>query len=170
MAGPPSIHDLRRSLPQVGRLEEIWLSPGRKQPLVQASEAAVHVGTGLEGDHHASKPRSRPSRRQVSCIQAEHIGVIAALSGNPAVTAETLRRNLVISGIPLLPLKKARFRVGEVLFEGTGPCDPCSRMERAIGPGGYNAMRGHGGLTLRVLEGGVVRVGDPVVKVEGSEE
>ena len=73
-----------------------------------------------------------------------------------------LRRNVVVSGIPLIALKERRFRIGDVLLEGTDECDPCSRMEDALGPGGYNAMRGHGGLCARILEGGVFRIGDRV--------
>ena len=76
-----------------------------------------------------------------------------------------LRRNVVVSGIPLVALKGRRFRIGGVLLEGTDDCDPCSRMEAALGPGGFNAMRGHGGLCARILDGGAIALGDTVISL-----
>jgi MOSC domain-containing protein YiiM len=79
-----------------------------------------------------------------------------------------LRRNLVVAGINLVALKNARVQVGAAVLELVGPCHPCSRMEDTIGPGAYAAMRGHGGMTARVVAGGRIRVGDPVRVVEDS--
>ena len=87
-----------------------------------------------------------------------HRRLIARRHVEPAL----LRRNVVVRGISLIALKGRRFRIGTAVFEGTGPCDPCSRMEEALGPGGLNAMRGHGGLTACVIEAGRFRVGDAV--------
>ena len=99
-------------------------------------------------------------------MQAEHLPAIAALSGHAAVAPATLRRNVVVSGLPLVALKGRRFRIGEVLLEGTDECDPCSRMEAALGEGGYNAIRGMGGICARIVHGGTLRVGDRVMAMD----
>ena len=152
---------LMATLPRAGRLDWIGLRPTRDVPMREVLEADVIPVTGLIGDRYAGGS----GKRGVTMIQAEHLPVIAALSGRARVEPAILRRNLIVSGLPLIALKDRRFRIGEVLFEGTGECDPCSRMEDALGPGGYNAMRGHGGLTARVLEGGHIRIGDTLVVV-----
>ncbi|HVF18090.1 MAG TPA: MOSC domain-containing protein, partial [Steroidobacteraceae bacterium] len=87
---------------------------------------------------------------------------IAQLARVSQVDPIGLRRNLIVSGMNLLALKNLKIRVGESLLEIVGPCHPCSRMEEAIGKGGYAAMRGHGGMTARVLESGALRTGDDI--------
>jgi MOSC domain-containing protein YiiM len=117
------------------------------------------AGYGLAGDHHASKSNGK---RQVTLIQAEHLEVVAKILGQSEVRAEDVRRNLLVSAINLYALRDRKFRIGAILLEGSGPCEPCTRMEEILGPGGYNAMRGHGGITARILEGGLLSVGDSV--------
>ncbi len=152
-----TIKELLATLPQQGRLEHILLRPARRAEPVQVERVRAIPGRGLAGDHRAERDSS--SARQLTLLQAEHLPVVSALCGADA-TPEQLRRNLVVSGVNLLALKERRFRIGGAVFEGAGLCHPCSRMEEALGPGGYNAVRGHGGILARVLEEGELRVGD----------
>ena len=148
------------SFPKPGRLVWIGLRDSRNGPVLSVDEALADSKAGLLGDRYAG----RSGDRQVTLIQQEHLAVIESFCGCP-VRAEMLRRNLLVSGINLLALRKSRFRVGEVLLETTGLCHPCSKMEAVLGEGGLNAMRGHGGLTARVIESGCLRVGDAVFPV-----
>ena len=147
---------LMATLPRAGQVQWIGLRPARDVPMVEVGQAQVVAGKGLVGDRYGSGS----GKRGITLIQAEHLPAIAALAGRGLVPPAVLRRNLVVSGIALVALKGRRFRIGQAVFEGTQPCDPCSRMEAALGPGGYNAMRGHGGLCARVLSDGVIAVGD----------
>ncbi|WP_242112178.1 MOSC domain-containing protein [Luteimonas aquatica] len=153
---------LMSRFPRGGRVEWIGLRPARDVPMREVASVQASAGGGLAGDRYAGGS----GKRGITLIQAEHLPAIAALSGHAAVPPALLRRNLVVSGIPLAALRDRRFRVGELLLEGTDSCDPCSRMETALGAGGYNAMRGHGGLCARILEGGTLRIGDAVHWVE----
>ena len=156
------LHRLTTRFPRAGRVRWIGLRPARAATMQVVDAVEAIAGQGLRGDRYASAS----GKRGVTLLQAEHLPAIAALAGHDVLDPATLRRNLLIAGISLVALKDRRFRVGEVLLEGTGPCDPCSRMEAVLGEGGYNAMRGHGGLCARVLEGGTLRVGDRVSWIE----
>lgn len=163
-AADSALGKLMATLPRAGRVEWIGLRPGRSEAMHEVGEVSAVTGVGLVGDRYtSSKSGGSSGERGVTLIQAEHLPVIAALSGRDAVSPTLLRRNVVVSGVPLIALKGRRFRIGEVLLEGTGECDPCSNMEKALGPGGFNAMRGHGGLCARIIEGGIFRIGDAVL-------
>lgn len=143
----------------VGTLEWIGVRPGHDVPMRALERASVSTGRGIEGDR-ATKGAIATGKRHVTLIQAEHLPVIAALVGRVHVEPALLRRNLVVAGINLVALKTLRFTIGEVLLEATGPCEPCAKMDAALGEGGFHAMRGHGGITARVLEGGAIALGD----------
>ena len=156
---------LMSQFPNVGRLLWIGLRPSKRADVRSVEAAEARLGVGLVDDHYAGRGSGK---REITLIQAEHLAVIGALLGEAPIDPGRLRRNLVISGINLLALRDQRFRVGEVILEATGLAHPCSRMEEELGAGGYNVMRGHGGLTARVLEGGEVRVGNAVVHLPGD--
>ncbi|MBX3604803.1 MAG: MOSC domain-containing protein [Piscinibacter sp.] len=157
-----TIRDLNAPPHVVGRVEAIIVRGAPRDPARRIEAAQALAGIGLAEDRLGQRGEAELSTRQVTLVQAEHLAVIAQLARVPAVDPIGLRRNLVIAGINLLALKNARLQVGAALLELVGPCQPCSRMEEAIGPGGYAAMRGHGGMTARVLAGGPIRMGDPV--------
>ena len=146
-----------------GRLRWIGLRPARRTAVMTPASAKLIAGHGLEGDHYDTR---RNGPRQITLIAAEDLAATAAFLGSSGISPELLRRNLVVQGINLVALKDRRFRVGAALLEGSGECAPCSRMEEALGPGGYNAVRGHGGITARIIEGGEIGLGDIVERVE----
>lgn len=164
-----TLRHLTSQFAQHGKLQAIYLRPARGENCESVISTQALGGKGLLGDR-ASKTASRNplgSNRQVTLIQAEHINVISALLGK-TVDAGLLRRNLVVSGINLIATKSLfkdqtmMLIIGEVVLEITGACEPCSKMEKLLGKGAYNAMRGHSGVNARVLKGGDLSVGEQV--------
>lgn len=147
------------TLPQRGTLETILLRPDRNLEMQSTRKVEVIPGVGLVGDRFKGNV---DSKRQVTLFQLENLSVLTSVLHAEAIDPRALRRNLLIRGINLNALHGRQFRVGEVVLEGTVACHPCSKMEKVLGPGGYNAMRGIGGLCARVICGGFIQVGDEV--------
>jgi len=149
--------DLLRIIPQKGKVEWIGIRSKKKEELSVVESVKVEKETGLEGDHFKG---SSSGKRQVTLIQQEHLNAVSSILGKKRIDPKLTRRNIVVSGINLLSLKHHQFRIGDVTLETTGICAPCSRMEENLGAGGYNAMRGHGGITATVIEEGEIKLGD----------
>jgi MOSC domain-containing protein YiiM len=147
-----------------GTVTWIGLRPRRHHPLLPVARAELDVADGVVGDHYRSRTNQA---RHVTLIQSENIAAIAVYLGLDRIDPAMLRRNIVVSGINLHALKGRRFRLGTAICIATGECHPCSRMEQNLGPGGYNAVRGHGGITARVIGNGQVSLGDSVARLDG---
>ena len=146
----------------MGRVEWIGVRPARDMPMQVLTRVEAIADRGLAGDRTGDKFRAG-NKRQVTLIQAEHLDVIGKLLHRGMIDPALLRRNIAIAGINLLALKGQRFRIGAALLEMSGECHPCSKMEAQLGRGGYNAMRGHGGITARVVDGGEILLGATVL-------
>ena len=150
---------LFRVIPQKGKVEWIGLRPKKKEELTVVESVKVYIGTGLLGDHFK---KSSSSKRQITLIQQEHLIGVSSILGKKSIDPSLTRRNILVSGINLLSLKNHHFRIGSVILETTGICDPCYRMEENLGKGGYNAMRGHGGITATVIKDGEIKLADRI--------
>ena len=153
-----TIKELKSTMPQTGQLQWIGLRSERRGEVVVKDQVEVSEDEGLIGDHYSKSG----GKRMVTLIQEEHLDMVGGILGGK-IDPMLCRRNLVVSGINLNALQDAQFQIGQdVILEGTGYCHPCSRMEENLGPGGYNAMRGHGGINARVIRGGIIKNGDKI--------
>ncbi len=162
-----NIKDLFSVFPQPGQVAWLGIRPERNSPVLVVDSVDASAAAGLLGDHYSGQS----GNRHVTLIQAEHVPAVAALTGRAELDPALLRRNIVVSGLNLLALKDQTIQIGDpergpVILEITGQCHPCSKMEIALGPGGYNALRGHGGMTARVVQGGTIRMGDSITVLQ----
>ena len=144
---------------QVGEVVWIGIRPASRKAMEVLSTANV-TELGLEGDR--STKNAPTNKRQVTLVQSEHLEAVASFLNVATVDPALIRRNVVVKGINLNALKGRRFTLGTAVLEMTGFCYPCSRMEENLGKGGFNAMRGHGGITCRVISPGNFEIGSAV--------
>jgi MOSC domain-containing protein YiiM len=152
-----TIEQLKTHFPRTGQIEWIGVREARGQPMQLLEEVLAQAGTGLQGDKAGARPGGK---RQVTFIQAEYLSLIQALLCQPTLSFADLRRNIAVSGINLNALKDQIIQVGSARFEVTGFCHPCKKLEESLGYGTFNALRGHGGITAKVIQGGKVVLGD----------
>ena len=160
------IKKLMQTFRQSGVVERITVRPKRAAAVIEVNSVEANEGQGLQGDRY----NGRGGVRQVTLIQAEHLAAMASMLGVENIDFTLTRRNILVSGINLLAFKDKEFRIGEVVLRYSGECHPCSRMEEAFGTGAYNAMRGHGGITARVIQGGRIAKGDQVSPITAEAD
>jgi MOSC domain-containing protein YiiM len=149
-----------------GSVFAIYVAPAAKAAMVAVPQARVVVERGLEGDRYhegvGAFSRWPGSGRAVTLIEAEAVEAVAREHGIDLGDGRH-RRNLVTTGIRLADLVDRRFRIGGAMLRGARLCAPCQYLERLLGPGTFEAMKGRGGLRADVLEGGDIRTGDAII-------
>jgi MOSC domain-containing protein YiiM len=149
---------LMNNFAQKGTVVWIGVRPERGGNVTNLQEVEAVEGQGLAGDHY----NGRSGARQITLIQFEHLAAIASILNVEKIEPQFLRRNIAVKGLNLLAMKDKHFRIGTAIIEMTGACHPCSRMEEILGVGGYNAVRGHGGITAKIVKSGLIRLGDSI--------
>jgi MOSC domain-containing protein YiiM len=135
-----------------GSLVAIHLCVGERVAMRHVETVEAEADLGLAGDRHAEAG----SDRQVLLIEHEILDGLGLAPG-------AVRENLTTRGVDYNGIAAgARIQVGSVILETTGPCRPCSRMDE-IRPGLKAELRGRRGTLCRVVQGGVLASGDPVV-------
>jgi MOSC domain-containing protein YiiM len=137
-------------------LRAIWLKRFKSGPMDPKDTATLVPGRGLAGN------ANQGGRRQVVLISEEGWGEALAALGD-RVGPSARRANLMISGVELAATRGRVLRVGPCRLRIWSECPPCEQMDEAR-PGLRAALRPswRGGVCAEVLEGGEIRVGDPI--------
>ena len=147
----------------LGTVLAIHVAKATKLPMRPVDSVVAEAGAGLGGDrYHGSR------HRHVTVQSAAGLAEASRDLGSPVEPGAT-RRNITVSGGPVPGRPGTRVRMGEALLEVVRPAAPCRLMDDLIGPGAMKALHARAGTVFRILEGGVVRVGDPVVREAPGE-
>ena len=120
-----------------GRVEAIWISPVRRQPLTAVSKVRAVPGLGLEGDRYflgkGSFSRWPGTGRAITLIEREVLDAVLGEHGIDLRDGRS-RRNIETSGVGLVSLLDRTFRIGTAVFRGVRQCEPCA-LPRALDRG-----------------------------------
>jgi MOSC domain-containing protein YiiM len=153
-------------------------TPGvRKTPRQEVTLVANH---GVDGDYHAgaqvrhrsraAKTPDQPNLRQVHLMHSELFDELAPLG--IVVTPGDMGENITTRGLPILELAAgSRLHLGtSAVIEVTGVRNPCAQLDAvddrllaqvALKDEDGSIIRKAGVMAI-VIEGGVVRPGDPI--------
>ena len=149
-----------------GTLLRIFTAEQASVEMTEHREVRLVAGIGVEGDRYATGQGHYSylphEDRQVTLIEEETLAALARDHGLELAPEET-RRNLLTRGVPLNHLVGRRFRVGATLLYGGRLNVPCTYLEDLLDKPVFGPLVNRSGLNCRILDGGTIRVGDPIV-------
>lgn len=141
----------------MGEVKCLFVALVHRHPMREVEEIRAVADKGFEGCIHG-----RPgSTRQVLLMEWEILERLGLKLGE-------VKENITTIGVNLRELATGdRLRIGEAVFEVTGPCEPCSRMD-GIRQGLQETLRGQRGILCRVVEEGILRRGAAIDVVKAG--
>lgn len=142
-----------------GRLIGIARRGVRRALMQEIGEGQITTEAGLIGDCKGAKY----PRRQITVLAREDWDAALAEIGHPELPWTARRANLLVEGVELPHAAGGILRVGPVRLEITAQTYPCARMEEAQ-PCLLSALASdwRGGVTCRVLDGGLIALSNSV--------
>ena len=123
-------------------------------PMQELAEVAMVNDFGFEGCEHAQAG----GKRQVLIVDRETLDAMDLRPG-------WIKENITTDGLNVNGLRLGQqLLVGAARLEVTGVCTPCDQLEK-IRPGLRREIWGRRGMLCRVIEGGIIRRGDPIEKL-----
>lgn len=144
-------------------VEAIFIAPAGGRPMVRLDEVHAEPG-GLAGDRYATRRGywTGVDECEVTFIEGEVLDEVPERYG-VAVAEGQHRRNIVTRGVDLTSLAGSTFRVGGAMLAYDRPRPPCRYVESITEPGMTRALGARrGGICARVVEAGLIRVGDAI--------
>jgi len=138
----------------MARVQNLFRYPKKHFPMEELEEVRVVDDLGFEGCAHGRPGGSR----QILLMDRETLESMGLHPG-------AVRENITTDGLNVNALPAGQqLQVGEARLEVTAVCTPCDQMER-VRAGLRKEIWGRRGMLCRVLEGGIIRRGDPIEKL-----
>ena len=116
-----------------GKIVKLLISKDPKSTMLNLNQIVLEAGKGIFGDRYynqegtfSNKGEIEPDR-DVTLIEIEKIDALNK-EHNLDITAEELRRNIVVSNCDLNSLVDKEFQIGEVVLKGLRLCEPCKYL------------------------------------------
>ena len=151
----------------VGVVAHLHITPRAFLPMQAREEVELVAGEGIVGDRYrigteagfySDKPEDG---RQVTLFESEQLENVRRDHGIELLPEEH-RRNVTTRGVALTHLVGQRFRIGPCVLEATRLSIPCRHIEEILDKKVFDPLINRSGLNCRILEGGMVRVGDAI--------
>lgn len=123
------------------------------------------AGVGIRGDRYATGSgfySDKPEEgRQITLFEIETLEALKR-DHKIVLAPEEHRRNVTTRNVPLNHLVGKRFRIGDVILEGTRLSVPCRHIEQITGKEIFGALINRSGLNARILTSGNIFFGQTV--------